>query len=299
MKLSPILLLVTPIASLCALTFASAQQPSERDPAVARALRHATVEWETVAQHLPDPRTASPAQLVVAGDVLRARRLPEDAIDYFHYAIERGGDEAELQNRIGVTELEMNQPALARPCFKRSILLRRKYAEGWNNLGATENMAGNMQAAIEDYGKAVKLNRKNAVFHANLGTAYFASKDYEDSRKQLEIAAKLDPEVFRQGGFGGSQVHVLSGIDRGRFAFEMARLAALTGDDASTMHWLAAASEAGFNIHSEMQGLKEFERYQKDPRVALLIHNQNLMQTKQVALSGPVPTLDTPDSKLN
>src|ERR1700722_7725178 len=52
-----------------------------------RALRHATPEWESISSHPPDPATATPAALTQAADVLRARRLPEDALDYYHYAL--------------------------------------------------------------------------------------------------------------------------------------------------------------------------------------------------------------------
>ena len=213
-------------------------------------------------------------------------------MEYFGFAIQRGGDEVAMLNRMGVSELEMNQTGMARAYFKRVLFLKHKFAEGWNNLGATENMAGNIPAAINDYGRAVKLNKKNAIFHANLGTAYFEAKDYDSSRKEFNTAVKLDASVFRRGDFGGSQVHVLTADNRGRFAFEMARLAAGNGEVASMMHWLAVSTEAGFNIRDAMYGVKEFEPYRKDRRIALLIHNQGAMQTKQIASAGAVPAID-------
>ncbi len=285
--------LLTPLicsAALCATTLAAAQDPAATGSA--RALRHASVEWQTVAQHLPDPATATPEQLELAGDILRARRLPEDAVEYFGFAIQRGGDEVTMLNRMGVSELEMNQTGMARAYFKRVVFLKRKYSEGWNNLGATENMAGNLPAAINDYARAVKLNKKNAIYHANLGTAYFEAKDYDSSRKEFNTAVKLDAGVFRRGDFGGSQIHVLTADNRGRFAFEMARLAASNGQVDSMMHWLAVSSEAGFNIRDAMSGVKEFDPYRKDRRIALLIHNQGAMQTKQIASAGHVPAID-------
>jgi tetratricopeptide (TPR) repeat protein len=287
------------VIGFCALGVSLAQQPKPFDVAAERAAQHNTEEWLTVAPHLPDPATATPAALEMAGDVLRARRLQEDAVDYFRYAMQRGGDEVTLLNRIGVTELEMNQAALARACFKRSVLLRRKYAEGWNNLGATENMDGNLQTAIIDYQRAVKLNRKNAVFHANLGTAYFETKDYESSRREFDMAIKLDEGVFRRGGFGGSQVHVLTGDDRGRFAFEMARLAAASHEDESMLHWLSVSAESGFDVREGMRGVKEFEPYRKDARITLMLRNVRAMQAKQIAASDPVPALPEHTTKEN
>ena len=50
-------------------------------------------QWLAVKPHLPDPATASADKLEMAGDVLRARRFPEDALDYYQYALRRGGKE--------------------------------------------------------------------------------------------------------------------------------------------------------------------------------------------------------------
>lgn len=288
--------LIFPLAILIVSTSALlAQQPAatatEDNPAVDRAMRHATTEWAIVAPHLPDPATATPAILQQAGDILRARRFLEDALEYYAYAIKRGGDEASLDNRIGVTELELGQPALARVYFRHCIALSKKDAEGWNNLGAVETISGNPRQAISDYQRAVKINRKNSLFHANLGTAYFAVKDVESARHEFEVAVKLDPAVFDRGGFGGSLVHVLSADDRGQFAFEMARLAAAHGEEESMLHWLAQASEAGLNLREAMPGIKEFAPYLKDARIALIIHNTQALRNKELAVTDPVPSL--------
>ena len=290
----PRAILIVAICSVC-LCGASAQQPAspdaKKDAALDRALRHATPEWQIVAPHLPDPATASAALLQQAGDILRARRFPEDAIEYYDYALKRGGNEVTLDKSIGVTELQLGQPALARVYFRRCIALSKKDAEAWNNLGAVETMTDNYRQAIFDYQRAIKFNRNNSLFHANLGTSYFAVKDLESARHEFEVAVKLDPEVFHRGGFGGSQVYVLNAEDRGQFAFEMARLAALHGEEESMLHWLAQASEAGIDLRAEMANIKEFEAYNKDPRIAVIIRNTQALRNKELAVSEPVPTL--------
>ena len=61
---------------------ASAQTPFDTAGAE-RETRHATPEWRSFAPHLPDPATGSPSALELAADVMRARRMPEDALDYY------------------------------------------------------------------------------------------------------------------------------------------------------------------------------------------------------------------------
>jgi len=265
-----------------------AQEPAT-NPAVARALRHATAEWDMIAPHLPDPATATPDKLAQAADVLRARRYQEDALDYYRYALQRGGDESKLQNDVGVTLLELNRPIEARIAFKRAVQVKPKYAQGWNNLGAAEYVAGNPKAALVDYLRAVKFNKKEAVFHANLGTAYFELKDYESARSQFEKAMQLDNGVFQSGGWAGVEAHVLSTSDHGRFCFEMAKMAARQHNDDEVVRWLARSSEAGFEVKEQMVGDKDFDAYRKDPRVLMALKNAKAMRTGQIADSGLTP----------
>ncbi len=279
------------LSLLCIVSLSSAQAPLASTPETERALRHATPEWQSIADHLPNPKTASSADLLQAADILRARKLQEDAVEYYNYALDRGGDQALIWNRIGVTELEENQLASARLCFKRVLAARAQYAEGWNNLGATEMIAGNHRDAVRFYQKAIKIEKKNAIFHANLGTAYFTGKDFESARREYQAAIALDPEVFNHGGFGGTQIHVLNTEDRGRFAFEMARLAASQHDDQQVFYWLAKAVESGFDIREAMAPIKSFDGYRKDERTLVIIQNARTLRARQLAATGPLPAL--------
>src|SRR5277367_1507069 len=74
------------------------QKDSQASEAV-REARHQDPQWELVKPHLPDPAIATAQQLETVGDVLRARRFPEDATDYYLYALRRGGNEVELMNK--------------------------------------------------------------------------------------------------------------------------------------------------------------------------------------------------------
>ena len=70
---------------------AGLQQNAPTSDAAMRELRHQDPQWQTVKPHLPDPASATEQQLETVGDVLRARRFPEDALDYYTYALRRGG----------------------------------------------------------------------------------------------------------------------------------------------------------------------------------------------------------------
>src|SRR5271170_4577443 len=88
------------LLSSLSITYAGAT--AQKDALSAEAVRqieHQDPQWLQVAPHLPDPLTASAAALETAGDVLRARRFPETAVDYYTYALRRGGEETQLLNK--------------------------------------------------------------------------------------------------------------------------------------------------------------------------------------------------------
>ena len=261
-----------------------------------RVVRHQSADWIAVVDHLPDPATAAPTDLQLAADVLRARRLPEDALEYYRFALARGGDAEKLTNRMGITLLELRLPELARAAFQRAVHLNPRDPEAWNNLAASEYVTGDFPRAIGDYKRAVKLNRNKATFHSNLGTAYFEVKDYDSARKQFAAALKLDPNALQGGTSNGIEAHVLSPSDRGRFCFEMAKLAARDHDVDSVLRWLARATEVGFDTQVEMGQDRMLRTYLSDPRVTLIVHNAKAMRNGQIADTGLVPAL--PDGKL-
>src|SRR5437868_414466 len=201
---------------------------------------HDSEQWAEIEKHLPDPKTASTQMLEQEADILRARRFPDDALDYYKYAIDRGGNVVSLMNKMGLTELEMKNTELARALFQRVVKLDRKNAEAWNNLGAVEFIDGQAGAAARDYKRAIKIKKNEAVFHANLANAYFGTKDYKGARRELATALKLDPQVFEHKlGLGGIEAHVLSSKERARQSFEMAKLYAESGDQEKMIHALA------------------------------------------------------------
>ena len=271
-----------------------AQLPAGGD--AERLARHQSADWIAMASHLPDPATASPGDLQLAADVMRARRLPEDALEYYGFALKRGGDPGKLTNRIGITLLELRHPELARAAFQRAVHFSPKDPDAWNNLAASEYVAGDFPRAIGDYKKAVKLNRNKATFHSNLGTAYFEVKDYDSARKQFSTALKLDPNALQGGTSNGIEAHVLSPSDRGRFCFEMAKLAARDHDVESVLRWLARATEVGFDTKVEMGQDRVLRTYLTDPRVALIVHNAQAMRNGQIADTGLMEVL--PEAKL-
>ncbi len=283
------------IVALCAACVAgpvsvSAQQ-SRTNARRDRALRHSDVQWIAVAPHLPDPTTASAADLEQAADVLRARRLPEDALEFYEYAQARGGDASRLSMKRGVAELELQNVPFARMLFKQAVKLNPKNPEAWNNLAATEYLQHELSHATSDYKRALKLNPRVATFHSNLGTALFEGKSYRKAVEEFALALQIDPEVFEKHSGNGVMAHMLAPADRGRFCYELAKLALGRGDEAEMLHWLAKASEDGFDLRAGMAGDGQMAKYRSDPRVTLLTQSTKALRLNQVVSLAAIPDL--------
>ncbi len=255
--------------------------------------RHDDPQWKNVQQHLPDPATATPKALELQADLLRIRRFPEDALQYYNYAIRRGGGTASLMNKLGLTQLELRNMVLAQGCFRQALKLDRRNAEGWNNLAATEYLARQYAAAVTDYKKAVKLEKTVAVFHANLGTAYFELKNYKNARKEASEALRLDPLVYQHNTGAGIAAHILSVEDRARFQFEMAKIYAAQGQEEEMLHALAVACENGFDIARGMLKEPALEKYVADDRIKLMMLNASALH------GGMTPVVNQAAAKLD
>ena len=257
----------------------------------ARAAAHSTPEWKAVEPHLPNPATASAAELEMQGDLLRIRRFPEDALDYYNYAMKRGGESGNLFNKIGVTQLEIGNQTVARAYFQRAVKSRHVDTQSWNNLGALQFMGHDYSAAIRSYRRAIKLNKRSAVSHSNLGIAYIETKDLSSAKEELSTALKLDPEIFQKSADGGSQLHMITTGDRANFCFQMAKVYARAHDEPEMLHSLETAAEAGFDVQGEMAKDYDLARYLKDPRVVDLLLVAKSLRDSRIARSNVASAL--------
>jgi tetratricopeptide (TPR) repeat protein len=289
------LVLASIATSLLAFSFFAAaprvHAQAEAVSAQERAAFHQDPQWAMIAPHLPDPKTATSAQLELAGDVLRARRFPEDALDYYGYSIARGGQVSELLNKMGIVRLELRQNALAHELFQQSVRARKKDPSGWNNLGVTEYLDKRYKSAISDYRKAAKLDKTSATYHTNLGMAYFESKDMESARQQFSEALLLDPHAFDRRDSGGVTAQIVGTQNYPQLCFEMAKLYARHKNDAATLLWLSKATEAGYDTKSEMGQDSALQMYLKDPRVLLMFKNAQQLRMHSVAAAKTTPSL--------
>jgi tetratricopeptide (TPR) repeat protein len=289
--ISALALLASSISVYSQTGIPSSSRESDAAADAARAIAHSTREWKLVEAHLPNPATASVADLETQGDLLRIRRFLEDALDYYGYALKRGGDPGVLLNKIGVTQLEMGNEPIARAYFQQAVKVKRGDTQSWNNLGAVQFMDHDFPAAIRSYKHAIKLNKKSAVSHSNLGIAYIEAKDVSSAKSELTLALKLDPDIFQRTASNGSSLHMITTGDRANFCFQMAKVYARLHNEPEMLHSLETAAEAGFDVQGEMAKDYDLARYVRDPRVVNLLLVAKSLRDSRIARSSVAAAL--------
>ena len=64
-------------------------------------------------------------------------------------------------------------------------------ADAWNELGHAHRKLGNMELALSDYDKALKINPKHRGAHEYLGEAYLQMGDLAKAEQQLKVLDSL------------------------------------------------------------------------------------------------------------
>jgi tetratricopeptide (TPR) repeat protein len=219
----------------------------------------------------PPSAEASAADLEKRGDELRADKAYLDAIDYYRAALGKKKNDFVLLNKVGITNLLLQNNKEAAKDFEKSIKANRNYAEAYNNLGVVRYEQKKYKKAIKLYEKAIKLRNDAASYYSNLGAAYFARKKWEQANNAYARALALDPDIFERSSRAGVAAQLSSPADRAHFDFVMARLYAKSGDLDRSLLCLRRSMEEGYKNIEDVFTDSEFAGLRKDPRFAQLM----------------------------
>ena len=206
----------------------------------------------------PDKPQLSPE---VRGDIFMARKEFREAIDAFH---EGSPKDPVLWNKMGIAYHQMAQLDSALKDYQQAVKLNKDYLEAINNIGTVYYAHRNYRRSITYYQRAIKLapqQGRSASIYSNLGTAYFARKQYKEAAAAFQTALTLDPEVFEHRNSFGVLLEERNVEERAKFHYYVAKLYAKNGRNELALQYLRKALEEGF---------KERKQLEKDPEFATM-----------------------------
>jgi tetratricopeptide (TPR) repeat protein len=219
----------------------------------------------------PPADDATAETLEHQGDGLRAEKLFLDALDYYRAALAKKPNNAQLLNKIGITELMLMRYKEAKKSFEKSIRADGGYADAYNNLGVILYENKKYSAAIKQYRKAIEKDGSSASFFSNLGAAYFSKRDFDPAVEAYAHALQLDADVFNRTSRNGVQAQLPSPEDRARYDYTVAKLYAKMGLSDQSLEYLRKAMEAGYKDLKNVYKDVEFTALRKDPRFTELM----------------------------
>jgi tetratricopeptide (TPR) repeat protein len=105
-----------------------------------------------------------------------------------------GADETQVQD----PEYMAAMAAVAKKDWKQVIERMGAYAQrnpdsadAWNELGHAHRLTGDVKTALDDYGKALKIDPKHRGAHEYLGEAYLQLDDLPRAEQELKTLDKL------------------------------------------------------------------------------------------------------------
>lgn len=225
----------------------------------------------------PDPQQAvnkeamTVAELEKAGDAARMVKDYDLAVSYFQAATKKDRKNATLRNKLGLSELKVNQLSAARADFEKAAKLNPKYADALNNVGAVYFVQKNNNAAARYFKKAIALDETRAVFHVNLGAAWFGQNKLDRAIAEYRRALELDPQALEQNSRAGVTAQVTSPEERARYDFMMAKIYAQRGDVEHCLRCLKLAKEEGYHDIGSVYRLEEFSQVRQDARLSEIV----------------------------
>ena len=151
---------------------------------------------------IADSRTAQPsvpekpATLVtpeLRGDIFMAKKMYPEAIEAYK---ESKPYSAVVLNKTGIAYHQMLKLDTAEKYYRLAIKANPHYPEAVNNLGTIFFAEKNYRRAINEYKKALRINSKTASIWANLAVGYFERNDFKRAGESVQKALELDPNVF-------------------------------------------------------------------------------------------------------
>jgi tetratricopeptide (TPR) repeat protein len=178
-------------------------------------------------------------------------------------------------NAVGIAKQQQDDLKGAAQFYLRATKIDKHFATGYSNLGTTFYAQKQYVQAIRYYRRAISVDPQVAGFYTNLGYAYFAQKKYPEAFAEFQKAMAINPDIFEENDRNGSVMSYKAVPDRGLFYFMLAKSYGLKADAMNCAAYLKRARDEGYKATDKDLADKSFDAVRADPDVKSLL---DLMQ---------------------
>jgi tetratricopeptide (TPR) repeat protein len=188
-----------------------------------------------------------------SSSVLNYQAPSTSDLEVLKAAVKDNPNDCIAHSKLGNWYLHASQPDTAINEYKKAIRLDKTYAIAWNNLGSAYYAKNKYKDAAKYYRKATELQPNLAVAHRNLGSVLMTMGRLEPSLEAFRNALKLDPAILE------AMPDVTVATPRPNTLthyYYFAKLCASMGQVDSAIDFLRKAQAKGF---------ADFQRVKNDP----------------------------------
>ena len=110
--------------------------------------------------------------------------------------------------------------------------------------------------------------------HSNLGTAFFARKQYDIAAIEYQRALELDPNVFENRSSQGTVLQERTVLERAKFHFQLAKVYAKAGQNERAIQYLRKALEEGYSERVKIAADDAFQALRDYPEFQILLKTE-------------------------
>lgn len=206
----------------------------------------------------------------IKGDLERIHNNYILAISYYRQALRANPKNPELLNKLGISELKINDRGQARKHFSQALKADPRNVSALNNLGAAYYLDKKYKNAIKYLREALELNEFSAPAHINLAEAWMGLGEIDRAMIEYARAIELDSDILNDNE-NGISARVITPEQRARVNFLIAKAYAKRGNVDGAIEYLKRAKDGRFPEMARVYREQDFAVLWTDPRLEKIV----------------------------
>jgi tetratricopeptide (TPR) repeat protein len=204
------------------------------------------------------------------GDLARVKKDYVVAAAYYRGAIHDSRQNAELYNKLGIVQLQLNNRGSARKDFVQALKLDPQLISSVNNLGAVALMDRKYKVAVDYFKQALAMDESVAVTHLNLAESWMGMGEADHAMTEYSRALELDADILTSSD-DGVIAQVATPQQRARIAYLIAKSYMKRGNVDGALTSLAKARDLHYYDLKQVYNDKDFAPLWEDPRLTKIV----------------------------